>query len=335
MYQTVTSKCLPWCAGVLLASLALAQAPEGRFAGVGARPVGPVSSIGGISFIAPEGWQVTQQGQATVLVGPVRGDLQPCMIVIDPTVPVPDGDPGSEAQALVNAAFAGRFGPYHGAMGIGADGRARLTEPKSDQMQGVSATGWSYVDLFGQLGNSNAYVRTILAQYGTHAVVLMGLTRAVDCLGSSYLRENDKFLLLFHSLEMPGFTQEKDHLAKRIVGSWQSVSGNAGVGLIFAANGHYDNVGATGAYYATNTGQLIYETHSTWPGSGSYQIAGDRLRMTRNGSHEPQTKLFSIVRHTKPDGSPEDVLRIVEASSTEVWGFGHSGHYVIDYRRTQ
>ena len=41
-----------------------------------------------------------------------------------------------------------------------------------------------------------------------------------------------------------------------------------GVGLIFAANGHFDDVGAYGSYHVTNLGQVIYETHSTWPGSG-------------------------------------------------------------------
>jgi len=334
MCQRLSSKYLPACVALLLASLALAQGPDEQSAGGGAPVVGAVNSIGGIGFVPPQGWQVTQQGQAAVLAGPVRGDLQPCMIVIDPTVS-PGSDLGVEAEMLVNAAFAGRFGAYHGPMGIGADGRGHLTEPKSDQMQGVSATGWPYVDEFGQLGSSDVYVRTILAQYGNRAVLMMGLTRAVDCLGSSYLRENDKFLLLFHSLAMPGFTQANGDLAKRIVGSWQSVSGNAGVGLIFAANGHYDNVGAVGGYYANGSGQVIYETHSTWPGSGTYQVAGDHLTMMRNAGHEAQTKLFSIVRHSKPDGSTEDILRVVEASATEVWGFGHSGHYVTDYHRTQ
>ena len=92
--------------------------------------------------------------------------------------------------------------------------------------------GWPYVDLFGQLGQSNFYVRTFLAQYGNHAVALMGLTSAVDCLGSDYLRSNDKFQLLFHSLQLPGHAGNRRNPAKQIVGSWQSVSSSAGVGLI-------------------------------------------------------------------------------------------------------
>jgi len=325
LFRTAALKCLTLCVGAIVASAAMAQAPDDRFAGVSARPVGAVLNIGGIGFIAPEGWQVTQQGQAAILVGPVKKEWQPCVIVIDPTVP-PANDLARQAEMVVNANFGRNFGPYHGSGG---------TDLKSDQLQGVSAMGWPYVDLFGQLGGSNFYVRTFLAQYGNRAVALMGLTSAVDCLGSNYLRSNDIFQLLFHSLQLPGFTQETGDLAKQIVGSWQSVSSSAGVGLIYAANGHFDDVGAIGSYHVTNLGQLIYETQSAWPGSGSYQVAGDRLTMRRNG-RDPETTLFSILRRPKPDGRYDQILRIVEpAKFGPTWGFGNTGHYVIDYNKTE
>ena len=120
-----------------------------------------------------------------------------------------------------------------------------------------------------------------------------------------------KFQLLFHSLQLPGFTRETEDLAKQIVGSWQSVSSSAGGGLIFAANGHFDDVGAYGSYHVTNLGQVIYETHSTWPGSGSYQLAGDRLTMRHNG-RDAETTLISILRRPKPGGRYDQILRIVE-----------------------
>ena len=152
---------------------------------------------------------------------------------------------------------------------------------------------------------------------------------------SNYLRSNDKFQLLFHSLQLPGFTRETEDLAKQIVGSWQSVSSSAGVGLIFAANGHFDDVGAYGSYHVTNLGQVIYETHSTWPGSGSYQLAGDRLTMRHNG-RDAETTLISILRRPKPGGRYDQILRIVEpAKFGPAWGFGDTGHYTIDYKRTE
>jgi hypothetical protein len=324
-FRSVAWKCLALCAGLTLMSAAPSQESGDRFAGIRARPVGPVRSIGGIGYIAPEGWQVTQQGRAAVLIGPVKKEWQPCVIVIDPTVP-PGSDLASQAEMVVNANFGRNFGRYHGGTG---------TDLKSGQLQGVSATGWPYVDLFGQLGTTNFYVRTILAQYDGHAVALMGLTQAVDCLGSNFLRSNDKFQLLFHSLQLPGFTQESGDLAKQLVGSWQSVSSSASVAVIYAANGHFDDVGAVGSYHTTNLGQLIYETHSTWPGNGSYQVAGDRLTMTRNGG-SAETTLFSIVRRPKPNGRYDQVLRIVEpAKYGPTWGFGDTGHYVIDYTKTE
>jgi hypothetical protein len=97
-----------------------------------------------------------------------------------------------------------------------------------------------------------------------HAVALMGLTQAIDCLGSNYLRSNDKFQLLFHSLQ--------------------------------------------------------YETQSTWPGNGSYRVAGDRLTMSRNGASS-ETTLFSILRRPKPNGRYDQILRIVEpAKFGAAWG---------------
>jgi hypothetical protein len=190
-----------------MVSGALAQASGDRFEGVRARPVGPLREIGGVGYIAPEGWQVTQQGAAAVLIGP-----------------------------------------------------------------------------------------------------------------SNYLRSNDKFQLLFHSLQLPGFTQETGDLAKQLVGSWQSTSSSAGVAVIFAANGHFDDVGAVGSYHVTNLGQLIYETQSTWPGNGSYRVAGDRLTMSRNGAAS-ETTLFSILRRPKPNGRHDQILRIVEpAKFGPAWG---------------
>lgn len=323
-FRSALWKSVALWAGLAVASGASAQESGDRFAGVRARPVGPVRNIGGIEYIAPEGWQVTQQGAAAVLIGPVKKEWQPCVIVIDPTVP-PSGDLASQAEMVVNANFARNFGRYHGGNG---------TDLKSDQLQGVSATGWPYVDLFGQLGTTNYYVRTILAQYNGHGVALMGLTRAIDCLGSNYLRSNDKFQLLFHSLQLPGFAQPNGDLAKQLIGSWQSVSSSAGVAVIYAANGHFDDVGAVGSYHVTNLGQLIYETRSTWPGNGSYEVAGDRLTMTRDGG-SPKTALFSVLRRPKPNGRYDQILRIVEpAQSGAVWGFGDTGHYVIDYTKT-
>ncbi len=322
-FRSVLWTCLALCATSTIMPGALAQASGDRFEGVRARPVGPLRTIGGVGYIAPEGWQVTQQGTAAVLIGPVKKQWQPCVIVVDPSVP-PSGDLAGQAERVVNANF-GRFGRYHGGNG---------TDLKSDQLQGVSSTGWPYVDLFGQLGTTNYYVRTILAQYNGHAVALMGLTQAIDCLGSNYLRSNDKFQLLFHSLQLPGFTQETGELAKQLVGSWQSASASAGVAVIFAANGHFDDVGAVGSYHVTNFGQLIYETQSTWPGNGSYRVAGDRLTMTRNGAAS-ETTLFSVLRRPKPNGRYDQILRIVEpAKFGPAWGFGDTGHYVIDYNRT-
>lgn len=44
----------------------------------------------------------------------------------------------------------------------------------------------------------------------------------------------------------------------------------------------------------------------------------------------------SILRRPKPNGRYDQILRIVEpAKYGPTWGFGDTGHYVIDYTKTE
>jgi hypothetical protein len=282
-----------------------------------------VHTIGGVGYEVPKGWSVNESSGVAVLTGPVPPQYQPCILAIDPTVR-PQGEAAVQLEAIVNGAFGAKFGVYHG------EGGADL---KADQYQGVSVTGWPYVDLLGQLGRSNFHVRALLARFNDRAVAVLGLFNAVDCLGSYYVRDNDTFLMVFHSLRLPGFERTSPELAKRLLGSWQRVSGGAGVSVTYAANGQFDDGAVKANYYLGGNG-MIYDIASHFVGNGTYRIDGDRLTM--NGHGASRTMLISIVRRPRANrpGEYEEFLRRVEAVDNQVWGFARTGHYVISYQRT-
>ena len=292
--------------------------------------VGPLRDVGGVGYVAPEGWSVSQINGAAVMTGPVAQQYQPCLLVIDPTVG-PAGDLATQAEMIVNAAFGRTYGRYEGENGA---------DVKAGQYQGLSATGWPYVDLLGHLGRSPFHVRSILARFNQRAVVLLGLFNAEKCLGSPYMRDNDVFLLVFHSLRLPGFAADSGQLGRQLIGTWQSIGSNVGLNLTYAPNGHFSDLGVVAMEYES-PGGIVHETSEAWPGNGTYEVSGDRLTTVHTkgaNTGVPLSRLFSIVRRPRPGrpGEYDEILRIVQRSEYgRTWGFGDSNNYVISYNRTK
>jgi hypothetical protein len=301
---------------------------------------GHLLNIGGVGYLQPKGWVVRQSSSFVVMSGPVPQQYQPCLLVIDPTL-TPSGDMAAQLETIVNNSFGPKFGPYHGESG---------GDLKADQYRGVAVAGWPYVDLLGQMGSSGLHVRALLARFNGRAVAVMGLFSmqwtgvgplpphagelASDCLGSNYVRDNDVFLMLFHSLRLPGFSGTSRELAKQLLGSWESASSTAGVRVTFAANGHFDDGAVKASYYRSSSG-AIYDVASNFTGDGTYRLDGDRLTMTRGGG-KSRTMLVSVVRQPRRNqpGEYDDILRLVEQTENQVWGFGRTGYFVIAYHRS-
>jgi hypothetical protein len=292
-------------------------------AAAGFQSEGQLLNIGGVGYVPPKGWLVRESGNVVVMTRPVPRQSQPCLIVIDPTLR-PVGDMAAQLEMVVNSSFGRQFGPYHGESGV---------DLKADQYQGVAVAGWPYVDLLGQLGRSGFHVRALLARFNQRAVAVMGLFNTVDCLGSYYVRDNDVFLMLFHSLRLPGFSGASPALVKQLLGSWESVTSSAGVRVTYAANGHFDDGAVKANYYLSGNG-VIYDVASNFLGDGTYRIDGDRLTMIRNG--HSRTMWISVVHRPRRDrpGEYEEILRRVEPADNQVWGFARTGYYVITYRRS-
>jgi hypothetical protein len=292
------------------------------------RPEGPVQHHGQVGFIAPDGWTVQQNPNgATVMTHPMSPDQQPCQIMMLTPMPV-QGDLATMGASLVRGfADANRLGPYHDSNG---------RDVRQSREEGVSGTGWSYVDLDGQMGQSNITARVLMIDMGGGQVLpIVGFSKHYLCLGSPFTRDNDVWALLFHSLQIPGFTQESPTLAQQIVGMWTSVGGNAGNSEIFAPNGHFSTVSMYRSYVSSSTPGYVWEVDKSWAGDGPYEVHGDRVHTTNPKGSDTErdvTRYFSVVRmpnENKPGGY-DYVLRMVERSwnGSPTWGFSNSGNFV-------
>ena len=315
-----TSIRLVLCTIAAAATTTFAQTP---------RPEGSPQRHGEIGFIAPAGWTV-QRGPngITELAHAVNPQEQPCEIRMLPPAAA-QGDPAQMGFQMVQAfSNQNRLGPYQGQYG------KTVMQSRED---GISGTGWNYVDLSGQLGQSGITVRVLMVDMGGGQVLpIVGFTKVWNCLGNQAVRDNDVWALLFHSLQIPGYTQDSPKLAEQLVGMWTSASGGAGNAAIFAPNGHFSTVAVYQSYQASSTPGYVWEVDRSWQGDGPYEVHGDRVH-TRNpkgsDTEKDVTRYFSIVRtpnENKPGGY-EYALRMVERSwdGSATWGFNPaSGNFV-------
>lgn len=313
---------------VMAFTAAFGQSTEDRFAGLTPRPAGPVRTHGSVSYVAPKGWKVQNGSDGiTTLTGRVAVNDQPCEIWMLPPIPL-QGEMSDEGVMLVQSlAATKRFGAYRDDSG---------RDVRLSREEGISGTGWAYADLSGQLGNSGITVRVLMAQMGNEVLPIIGYSKTWDCLGNQAMRDNDVWALLFHSLELPGFTEDSPKLAKQLIGSWSSASGSAGNNVAFAKNGRFGSVAVYQSYRASSTPGMVWEVNQSWKGDGPYEVHGDRLHTQNKKGSETErdvTRLFSIVRMPNAERPDEFdyVLRMVERSwdGGPTWGFNPtSGNYV-------
>jgi len=309
----------------MTASVAFAQIP---------RPQGPVQYHGQVGFIVPDGW-TAQKGAngATILTHPMSLDQQPCQIMMLSPGRA-QGDLATMGASLVQGfANANRLGPYHDQNGRDA---------RQSREEGVSGTGWNYVDLAGQMGQSGITARVLMIDMGGGQVLpIVGFSKHYLCLGSMYVRDNDIWAMLFHSLQIPGYTEDSPKLAEQIVGMWTSVGSNVGNSEIFAPNGRYSTVSVYRSYESSSSPGYVWEVDRSWAGDGPYEVHGDRVH-TRNpkGSDTERdvTRYFTVVRmpnESKPGGY-DYILRMVERSfdGSPTWGFSNSGNFVTHMVRS-
>jgi hypothetical protein len=314
------------------------QAGADRFAGVAARPVGPVRMHGAVGYIAPVGWTVKDTGDGmTLLTGP-DDRTEPCVIVMFPPLPALNdlAAQGVDLVAQTKAKLFANLGPFQ-------DDRGR--DVRETREEGVSTRGWEYVDLLGQFGgdgilNGNVKVRVLVARIGDQVLQIMGLTKTARCLGNLAWRDNATWALLFHSLQLPGYTGESRQLAQQLVGTWTISGSRAGVTQTYASNGRFGSVAVYQSYELSSRADTVLEVNRSWQGDGPYTVHGDRLHTENAHAGESErnvTRLFSIVRMPKEDqpGQFNEVLRVVEHADNDVQGANPDHNYVTSWTKQQ
>jgi len=304
---------------------------EDRFAGIKAAPVGQRHQLAGVTFIAPPGWRVESVNGAAKMAPPVSPQGVPCAAILFPPRPA-QGDPVRQAEAIVNEIFASQQGPY-----VDTNGG----DVKTSAYEGTAGQGWEYTELFGRLQRaSETMVHVLLARTPGQVIPLVAATRDANCMGNEFTRDHDNWIRLFHSLQLPGYTEDSTWLRQHLVGTWGSTGSNVYNGVTYSADGHYGRVGAHATYTqpASRPNVVVQETTS-WVGDGTYTVRGDRLStagtLGQNGYRE-ETKLFSIVRfrdNSKPGGYQYRIRMLEWSGSERVWGASANGTYVYTATR--
>jgi hypothetical protein len=107
----------------------------------------------------------------------------------------------------------------------------------------------------------------------------------------------DYWRRFFNSFTVNNFQVSKTSdadVSKRIVGDWMSIGSSALNEYLFAANGHYQYIGAYAT--TTKTSDAYYEyTHintSAFKGDGSYSVKGNQLIFTKHGQKDGEQYQF-------------------------------------------
>jgi hypothetical protein len=238
-----------------------------------------------------------------------------------------------QGEQLANELFAAQAGPYREAE-FGRD-------VKSTRYEGISGTGWTYVDLWGKLGGSATYLRVLMAQMGNQVLPVFGLTTSIDCMGAGPWRDNDVWALLFHSLKLPGYAEDSPQLAQQIIGTWTGVGVGVANSRTFAPNGRFGSLGMSQTYRSSSTPGMVLQITESWPGDGPYEIHGDRLHTQNAKASEVErdvTRFFSIVRrpNVSRPGQFDYILRMVcRSDNGRIAGNSPSGNYVFALTKEQ
>jgi hypothetical protein len=292
------------------------------------RADGAAQLHGAVGYIAPAGWTIQHAPNGiTVLTGPVKPEDRPCELRMLALTAAQNDLATQGANIVQTVATASGLGQYRN--GRGEDVRASREE-------GVSGTGWTYVDLSGQLGQSGITARVLMIRVGNQVLPILGFSKTWNCLGNQAVRDNDVWALFFHSLRVPGYTQESPQLAQQLIGMWTSASGDAGVALIFAPNGRFSSVAVYQTYALSSTSGTVWEVDRSWKGDGPYTVHGDVVHTENpHGSdvEKNATRYFSVVRmpnENKPGGFDYALLLVERsANGSATWGFSPSGNFVL------
>lgn len=260
-----------------------------------ARESSAAVTLRGYQFIPPHQWQVMNMPDHILLTQ--SPDQQGCTIQILPLQSLPV-DLESYAKALFETMY--RDWNY-----------SKTGEQQYLLAKGLLPSGHEYFMMEADMSVTDPNGR-YLTEGGVALAVKAGDQVAIvavrhrsllahsDCLGKYETWR--RFFNSFAIKDVPPGMSRGGNATERIVGVWaQAEHGVASAEYAFSANGRYAFSGALGSSWTTNDANHQYlhvRTHS-FQGDGRYEIAGDRLTLTkhRGGTVERAQFRFDQVNH--------------------------------------
>ena len=230
-------------------------------------------SINDYQFESPERWY-TFKNKDNILLSQYQTTSYGCILNIWPPQPS-SGNLEKDARNIFNLMYPGW--------------QYRWTaEKKEDVSQGNTLQGLEYcmIEAGMQKQRPDGYYydyedgQVLVIKMGNQIAVITGRHNRGEmvCFCKHQYEYWNKF---FNSFTVNNIAPQKnsDDVVKRIVGSWQSMGGSALTKYIFAANGHYQFIGA---YTTTSriSRDMIEMRTSGFTGDGAYSISGNKLSTT-------------------------------------------------------
>ena len=137
---------------------------------------------------------------------------------------------------------------------------------------------------------------------GNQVAIIAGRhNRLIACNCYHYYHNWRRFFNSFTVKNQTAQNTSGQDLSKRIIGSWMQMGSGALTEYIFAANGHYQFIGAygTSSNVTRNYTEYVEIKSSAWEGDGIYSMKGNKIILTGRGDNNKEeiTFRFEKVNH--------------------------------------
>ena len=246
-------------------------------------------SLEDYSFEAPERWY-RQPVKDYILLSQTQTAEWGCTLSIPPPIPS-SGDLEKDAWSIFNQMYPGWQFRY-------------TNEEKNTVSKGYTSQGLEYcmVEAPMQKQRPDGYYydfedgQVVVINLGKQIGVILGRhnRKEMVCFCKHQYEYWPKFFNSFTVKNVSAPKNNSEDISKRLVGTWSAQGGSALTKYIFAANGHYQFIGAysTTSYISPTMVEL---KTSGFKGDGSYSLSNGQLTTRKNGE-KPETVKFRMER---------------------------------------
>lgn len=241
----------------------------------------------GYNFTPPDKWFV-QKNKDHILLSQTQSMETGCVITI--LLPQPSsGNLETDAKNIFNIMYPGWQYRYTG-------------EKHDDLSKGITPQGLEYCMIEAPMHKMRP--DGYYYDYEDGAAWVIGMGKQVAVVSARHNRllacfcnqQYESWRRFFNSFTIKNATPKStgEDVSKRILGDWMAMGSGALTEYIFAANGHYQFIGAYGSSTkVTDTyNEYIYTKTSSFAGDGAYSIKGDQLSFGRRGDKDKEQVRF-------------------------------------------